>query len=148
MGNHNWRARVLPTLMMAGVVSLLLSLALGGFIFYQWVLAFEATAASLVLVVVYFLDSRRNTSKAQWPPLLPLAVIFASGGAKSFYVARPGTAMVVIAILLRRCPVRRLVVVIVRATFKVRMPKLKRNAAEKRIAIEPRFLLRQSQSTN
>lgn len=87
--------------MMAGVVSLLLSLALGGFIFYQWVLAFEATAASLVLVVFYFRDYRRHTSKSQWPPLLPLAVIFASGGAKSFYVATDKeTPWLVIIILL------------------------------------------------
>ena len=87
--------------MMAGVVSLLLSLLLGGFIVYQWVLAFEATAASLVLLALYFRDYRRNTRKSQWPPLLPLAVIFASGGAKSFYVATgKETPWLVIAILL------------------------------------------------
>ena len=81
--------------MMAGVVSLLLSLLLGGFIFYQWVLAFEATAASLMLLAFYFRDFRRNTRQSQWPPLLPLALIFASGGAKSFYVATAReTAMV------------------------------------------------------
>lgn len=72
--------------MMAGVVSLLLSLLLGGFIFYQWVLAFEATVASLLMFVLYVRNFRRNT-QSSWPPLLPLAVIFASGGAKSFYVA-------------------------------------------------------------
>jgi len=101
MGNRNWRARVLPTLMMVGVLSLLLSLLLGGFIFYQWVLAFEATAASLMLLVFYFRDYRGNTRRSQWPPLLPLAVIFASGGAKSFYVATgKDTPWLVIAILL------------------------------------------------
>jgi drug/metabolite transporter (DMT)-like permease len=87
--------------MMAGVVSLLLSLLLGGFIFYQWVLAFEATAACLVLLAFYFRDYRRHTRKSQWPPLLPLAVIGASGGAKSFYVATgKDTPWLVIAILL------------------------------------------------
>lgn len=101
MGNRNWRGRVLPTLMMAGVISLLLSLLLGGFIFYQWVLAFEATVASLVLLGFYFRDFRRGTRKSQWPPLLPLAVIFASGGAKSFYVATAReTPWLVIGILL------------------------------------------------
>ena len=35
MGNRNWKARIVPTLMLAGVVSLLLSLVLGGFVFYQ-----------------------------------------------------------------------------------------------------------------
>ena len=101
MGNRNWRARILPTLMMTGVVSLLLSLLLGGFIFYQWVLAFEATAASLVLLALYFRDYRGSTRQSQWPPLLPLAVIFASGGAKSFYVATAReTPWLVIAILL------------------------------------------------
>jgi drug/metabolite transporter (DMT)-like permease len=100
MGNRNWRARILPTLMMAGVVSLLLSLLLGGFIFYQWVLGFEATAASLVLLAFY-LRNRRNTRKSQWPPLLPLAVIGAAGGAKSFYVATgKETPWLVIVILL------------------------------------------------
>lgn len=92
---------MLPTLMMAGVVSLLLSLLFGGFIFYQWVLAIEATAASLALLVFHFRDYRRKTGKSQWPPLLPLAVIFASGGAKSFYVATGReTPWLVIAILL------------------------------------------------
>jgi drug/metabolite transporter (DMT)-like permease len=87
--------------MMAGVVSLLLSLLLGGFIFYQWVLAFETTAASSVLLAFYFRDYRHNTSKSQWPPLLPLSVICASGGAKSFYVATgKETPWLVIVILL------------------------------------------------
>ena len=87
--------------MMAGVVSLLLSLVLGGFIFYQWVLAFEATAASLAMLVFYFRDYRLKTRKSQWPPLLPLAVIAASGGAKSFYVATAReTPWLVIGILL------------------------------------------------
>ena len=101
MANRNWRARVLPTLMMAGVVSLLLSLLLGGFIFYQWVLAFEATAASLVLLALYFRDYRGSARKSQWPPLLPLALIFTSGGAKSFFVATgKETPWLVIIILL------------------------------------------------
>jgi hypothetical protein len=87
--------------MMAGVISLALSLLLGGFIFYQWVLAFEATAASLLLLAFYFRDYRRHTRRSQWPPMLPLAVIFASGGAKSFYVATAReTPWLVIAILL------------------------------------------------
>ena len=87
--------------MMVAVVSLLLSLLLGGFIFYQWMLAFEATAASLVLLAYYLRDHRRNTRQSQWPPLLPLAVIFASGGAKSFYVATgKETPWLVIVILL------------------------------------------------
>jgi len=86
---------------MAGVVSLLLSLLLGGFIFYQWVLAFEATAASWVLLAIYFRNLRRHPRKSQWPPLLPLAVIGASGGAKSFYVATgKETPWLVIGILL------------------------------------------------
>ena len=87
--------------MMAGVVSLALSLLLGGFIFYQWVLAFEATAASVALFAFHFRDYHGQTRKSQWPPLLPLAVIFASGGAKSFYVATAReTPWLVIAILL------------------------------------------------
>lgn len=87
--------------MMAGVVSLALSLLLGGFIFYQWVLAFEATAASLVLFAFSLRGYRHNARPSKWPPLLPLAVIFASGGAKSFYVATgKETPWLVIAILL------------------------------------------------
>lgn len=87
--------------MVAGVVSLALSLLLRGFIFYQWVLAFEATAASLVMLAFYVRDYRRPTRRSRWPPLLPLALIFASGGAKSFYVATGNeTPWLVIAILL------------------------------------------------
>jgi drug/metabolite transporter (DMT)-like permease len=87
--------------MMAGVVSLLLSLRLGGFIVYQWVLAFGASAAALAMLVFYLRDYRRDTRKSQWPPRLPLAVICASGGAKSFYVATAReTPWLVIVILL------------------------------------------------
>ena len=87
MGEHTWTERIVPTLMVAGVVSLLLSLLLGGFIFYQWVLACEATAAALALFIFWVLYYRRDRRKSKWPPLLPLAIIGASGGAKSFYVA-------------------------------------------------------------
>ena len=91
---------MVPTLMVAGVVSLALSLLLGGFIFYQWVLAFEASAAALVLLAFSLRNYRRKTRKSRWP-LLPLAVIFASGGAKSFYVATgKETPWLVIIILL------------------------------------------------
>lgn len=85
--------------MLAGVVSLLLSLLLGGFIFYQWVLAIEASAASLALFVFYLRGYQRKPVK--WPPLLPLALIGAAGAAKSFYVATgKETPLLVIAILL------------------------------------------------
>jgi len=44
---------------------------------------------------------RRDLRKSKWPPLLPLAVIGASGGAKSFYVATgKDTPLLVTAILL------------------------------------------------
>ena len=87
--------------MVAGVASLLLSLLLGGFIVYQWVLASEATATSLVLFAFYLRYYRVATRKSKWPPLLPLAVIGASGGAKSFYVATgKDTPLLVIVILL------------------------------------------------
>ena len=87
--------------MVAGVASLLLTLLLGGFIAYQWVLASEATLTSLVLFVFYLRYYSRDTRKSQWPPLLPLAVIGASGGAKSFYVATgKDTPLLVIVILL------------------------------------------------
>src|SRR5688572_22904215 len=79
--------RLVPLLMVAGVVSLVLSLLLGGFIVYQWVLAFEATAASIVLFVYYLIYDWRVSHKALWPPLLPLALIGAAGAAKSFFVA-------------------------------------------------------------
>ena len=101
MANQNWKERIVPTLMVAGVVSLVLSLLLGGFIVYQWVLAFEATAASLALFVFYLRYYRHDTRKSKWPPLLPLAVIGASGAAKSFYVATgKDTPLLVIIILL------------------------------------------------
>ena len=91
----------MPTLMVAGVVSLLLSLLFGGFIVYQWVLASEATAASLVLFALWLRHYRFDRRKSRWPPLLPLAVIGASGGAKSFYVATgKDTPLLVIVILL------------------------------------------------
>ena len=87
--------------MVAGVASLLLSLLLGGFIVYQWVLASEATATSLVLFAFYLRYYRVDTRKSKWPPLLPLAVIGASGGAKSFYVATgKDTPLLVIVVLL------------------------------------------------
>ena len=79
--------RLVPLLMVAGVVSLVLSLLLGGFIVYQWVLAFEATAASIVLFVYYLIYDWRVSHKALWPPLLPLALIGAAGAAKSLFVA-------------------------------------------------------------
>jgi len=101
MGSANWTQRIVPTLMVAGVASLLLSLLLGGFIVYQWVLASEATATSLVLFAFYLRYYRVDTRKSKWPPLLPLAVISASGGAKSFYVATgKDTPLLVIVILL------------------------------------------------
>src|SRR6266851_163139 len=84
MGRAKWTERIVPTLMVAGVASLLLSLLLGGFIVYQWVLASEATATSLVLFAFYLRYYRVDRRKSKWPPLLPLAVIGASGGAKSF----------------------------------------------------------------
>ena len=87
--------------MVAGVLSLPLSLLLGGFIVYQWVLASEATATSLVLFAFYLRYYRIDRRKSKWPPLLPLAVIGASGGAKSFYVATgKDTPLMVIVILL------------------------------------------------
>jgi len=87
--------------MVAAVASLLLSLLLGGFIVYQWVLASEAAATSLVLFAFYVRYHRFDTRKSKWPPLLPLAVISASGGAKSFYVATgKDTPLLVIVILL------------------------------------------------
>lgn len=93
--------RIVPTLMVAGVVSLLLSLLLGGFIVYQWVLAFEAGATSLALFMFGIRYFRRDARKSKWPPLLPLAVVCAAGGAKSFYVATGNdTPLVVITILL------------------------------------------------
>ena len=101
MGSVNWRERIVPTLMVAGVASLLLSLLLGGFIVYQWVLASEATAASLALFACYLRNYRVDSRKSKWPPLLPLALIGASGGAKSFYVATgTDTPLFVIVILL------------------------------------------------
>ena len=93
--------RLVPLLMVAGVVSLILSLLLGGFIVYQWVLACEATAASIALFVYYLVYERRVSHKSTWPPLLPLALIGAAGGAKSFFVATGrDTPWLVIAILL------------------------------------------------
>jgi len=101
MDSSHLRERLVPTLMVAGFVSLLLSLLLGGFIVYQWVLASEATAASLVLFAFYLRSYRLNRRKSKWPPLLPLALIGASGGAKSFYVATgKETPLLVIVILL------------------------------------------------
>ena len=97
----DWKERLVPTLMVAGVVSLLLSLLLGGFVVYQWVLASEAALASLVLFAFGIRYYRRDTRKSKWPPLLPLGVIGASGGAKSFYVATgKDTPLLVIVILL------------------------------------------------
>jgi hypothetical protein len=93
--------RLVPLLMLAAVVSLVLSLLLGGFIFYQWVLACEATAASIALFVYHLVYERHVSRKPTWPPLLPLALIGAAGGAKSFFVATGrDTPLVVIAILL------------------------------------------------
>ena len=101
MKSSHWQKRLVPTLMVAGVVSLLLSLLLGGFIVYQWVLASEATATSLMLFAFYLRYYRLNRRKSKWPPLLPLALIGASGGAKSFYVATgKDTPLLVIVILL------------------------------------------------
>ena len=87
--------------MVAGVASLLLSLIFGSFIVYQWVLAFEATAASLVLLAFAVRYHRRDTRKSKWPPLFPLAVVAAAGGAKSFFVATGAeTPLLVIVVLL------------------------------------------------
>jgi uncharacterized membrane protein YfcA len=87
--------------MIAAVASLVLSLLLGGFIVYQWVLACEATIASLSLFAAHLHYHRNDTRKSKWPPLLPLSVIGAFGGAKSFYVATGReTPMLVVVILL------------------------------------------------
>ena len=91
----------MPTLMVAGAISLVLTLLLGGFIAYQWLLACEATVTALALLVFFVRYYRHDPRKSKWPPLLPLAVIFASGGAKSFYVATAkDTPMFVIVVLL------------------------------------------------
>ncbi|PYS50410.1 MAG: hypothetical protein DMF68_07280 [Acidobacteria bacterium] len=101
MRNGNWRQKIVPALMIAGVASLLLSLLFGGFIFYQWMLACEATATSLALFVAYLHYYRHDTRKSKWLPLLSLSVIGASGGAKSFYVATGrDTPLLVVGILL------------------------------------------------
>src|SRR5687768_8421931 len=87
--------------MIAGVASLVLSLLLGGFIVYQWVLACEATAASVALFASYVRFYRHDPRKSKWPPLLPLAVIGAAGGAKSFFVATGAdTPLAVVIVLL------------------------------------------------
>src|ERR1044071_5076432 len=96
-----WKSRIVPTLMVAGVISLLVGLLVGGFIVYQWMLAFEAAAAALALLVFGVRYFRRDPRKSKWPPLLSLAVIAASGAAKSFYVAQgKETPWLVIAVLL------------------------------------------------
>ena len=101
MRDGYWTQKIVPTLMIAGVVSLLLSLLLGGFVVYQWVLACEATATSLALFAAYLHYYRHDTRESKWPPLLPLSVIAASGGAKSFYVATGrDTPLLVVVILL------------------------------------------------
>lgn len=101
MGISSWKERIVPTLMVAGVASLLLSLMFGGFSVYQWVLASEATATTLVLFAFWLRRYRSESRKSSWPPLLPLAVIGASGGAKSFYVATgKDTPLLVIVVLL------------------------------------------------
>ncbi len=83
------------------MVALALTLLLGGFVAYQWLLAFEATATSLVLLAFYVRYYRRDTRKSKWPPLLPLGIIGASGAAKSFYVASgKDTPYLVIVVLL------------------------------------------------
>ncbi len=87
--------------MVAGVISLLLSLLFGGFIVYQWVLATEATITSLVIFAFVIRYYRRDPRKSKWPPLLPLAIISATGGAKSFYVGTGNdTPLFIIIILL------------------------------------------------
>ena len=123
MRSSDWKARIVPTLIVAGVVSLVLSLLLGGFIVYQWVLAFEATAASLALFVFYLRYYHHDTRKSKWPPLLPLAVIGAAGGAKSFYVATDrDTPLLVIVILL--------VAVVWFAVLSWRILRMRRRATE------------------
>jgi len=78
MDSSHLRERLVPTLMVAGVISLLLSLLLGGFIVYQWVLASEATATSLVLLAFYLRSYRLNRRKSKWPPLLVIVTLLAS----------------------------------------------------------------------
>ena len=92
--------RLVPTLMVAGVVSLLLSLLIGGFIVYQWVLACEVTAASIALFVHYLRSERQPARVASWPPILPLALIGVAGGAKSFFVATGRATPVLVVIVL------------------------------------------------
>ena len=100
MPTRNWTERIVPTLMLVGVVSLVLTLVFGGFIAYQWVLASEATAAAAAMFVFYVRAYRRGTHDVKWPPLLPMAIIFAAGGAKSFYVAtNKDTPLFVIVVL-------------------------------------------------
>lgn len=100
MRRGTW-TNVVPVLMVGGVASLLLSLWLGGFIVYQWVLASEATAASLALLGFYLRHYGNDPRKSKWPPLLSLALIAASGGAKSFFVATGrDTPLIVIVVLL------------------------------------------------
>ena len=91
---------MVPTLMVAGVLSLVLSLIFGGFLVYQWVLASEATAASLAMLVYYLLHINDDRRKSKWPPLLPMAIIGLSGGAKSFFVATGADTPIFVVIVL------------------------------------------------
>lgn len=100
MEKVDWRERVIPTLMVAGVISLVLSLIVGGFIVYQWVLAFEATAASIAILVYYLIHLRSDKLKSRWPPLLPMSIIGLSGGAKSFYVATGADTPLLVVVIL------------------------------------------------
>ncbi len=100
MDQPGLRERLVPTLMVVGVIILVLSLILGGFIVYQWVLAFEATSASIAILIYYFVNFRNDNRKLKWPPLLPLSIIALSGGAKSFFVATGAETPVLVVVVL------------------------------------------------
>lgn len=74
-------------LVCAALAALALTLLVGGFRLYQWVLAGEAALAALVLLVLHVRWSRHDPRSSTWPPPLPLAVIAAAGAIKSWCVA-------------------------------------------------------------
>ena len=79
--------RVIPTLLVAAVVSQALAWLLFGHIVYLWVQGIEALVAAVAMFVVWLRSRSPRTRAHRWPPLPPLAAIAATGGVKDLLVA-------------------------------------------------------------
>jgi hypothetical protein len=80
-------SRVVWSLIAVAIAAQVVALVVWGHTTYLWVQGAAASAAALLLLAFGVRFRRYDPRANRWPPLLPLAAIAATGGAKDFCVA-------------------------------------------------------------